>query len=106
MEVNLKDVAGTAEKVISDVMRVEPMIAGAVGMLVPGAAPIVAMVQPEIVMLAPFILRALDQLKMGNNGDALSSVFQMIQHLTAGQPNAPVLSDGTDGLDASKDGSG
>jgi hypothetical protein len=94
--------AAVAEKAVEAVMKVEPMIATGVGMFVPGAAPIIAMVQPWIVMAAPFLERALTDLSNGNNGDVLSSFFELIQHISKGQPNSPILSDGVP--DASQGG--
>ena len=90
--VDLSSVAGTADTVIKDVMKVEPAIISAVGMFVPGAAPIAALVQPWIVTVVPFIEKALENIQAGNNGDAFSSIFELIQHITAGQPNSSALS--------------
>lgn len=84
--------AAIAEKAVEAVMKVEPMIATGVGMFVPGAAPIIAMVQPWLVLAAPFLERALTDISSGNNGDALSSFFELIQHISKGQANSPILS--------------
>jgi len=84
--------AAAAEKVVESVMKVEPMIATGVGMFVPGAAPIMAMVQPWLVLAAPFLERALNDVAAGNNGDVLSAFFELIQHVSKGQPNSPILS--------------
>lgn len=92
MVVDVKGVAGQADTIIKDVMKVEPAVISAVGMFVPGAAPIAAMVQPVILMAVPFIERALEDLVAGNNGDIFQSVIQLIQHVTSGQPNSPILS--------------
>jgi len=85
---SVPEMAGAAEQVVKDVMRVEPMIAGIAGMFVPG----LSLVQPWIVMLAPYLERALDDVSKGNNGDVLSSLIELIQHITKGGPNSPVLS--------------
>jgi hypothetical protein len=84
--------ASTAETVIQDIMKVEPMVISAVGMFVPGAAPIAAMVQPIILMAVPYIERALDDIAKGNGGDILSALIELVQHVSAGQPNSPILS--------------
>lgn len=84
--------AATADVVIKDIMKVEPAVISAVGMFVPGAAPIAAMVQPMILMAVPFIEKALEDLAAGNNGDVFASILQLIQHISAGQPNSPILS--------------
>jgi len=64
-------------------------------MFVPGAAPIVAIVQPEVMLAAPFIENALKAIAAGNNGDVMTSFIQLLQHMTPGQPNASALSNGT-----------
>lgn len=79
--------AAAAEKVVESVMKVEPMIAGIAGMFVPG----MSMVQPWIVMLAPFLERALNDLATNNNGDVLAAFLELVQHVTKGQPNASPL---------------
>ena len=91
MVVDIKGIAGEADTIIKDVMKVEPAVISAVGMFVPGAAPIAAMVQPAILMAVPFLERALEDIVAGNNGDVFQSVIQLIQHITAGQPNSPIL---------------
>lgn len=92
--------AAAAEAVIENVMKVEPMIAGIAGMFVPQ----VALIQPWILMVAPYLERALKDVSNSNNGDALSGMLELIQHISKGQPNSTVLAQ--DGLDASKVGSG
>lgn len=91
MEVSVTGIADTAEKAVESVMKVEPMIAGAVGMFVPGAAPIVAMVQPWIVLAAPYLERALTDIGASNGGDVLNAFLELMQHVSRGQPNSPVL---------------
>lgn len=83
--------AAVAEKAIEAVMKVEPMIASGVGMFVPGAAPIVASVQPWIVLAAPYLERALDDIAKGNSGDVLGAFIDLMQHISKGSPNAQVL---------------
>jgi hypothetical protein len=79
--------AATAEKVVEQVMRVEPMVAGIAGMFVPG----LSLVQPWIVMAAPFLERALTDIAANNGGDVLSAFMELLQHVSSGQPNSPVL---------------
>lgn len=83
--------AKVAETVVQDVMKVEPTVATIASMFLPEAAPVVAMVQPEVMLAAPFIENALKALASGNNGDVLGSFVQLLQHLTPGQPNSPIL---------------
>lgn len=85
------EVAATAEKVVEGFMKVEPIVM-TVSSFVPGAAPIMAFVHPAVVAAAPFIEQALNDLATGNNGNAFTAMIQLIQHLTAGQPNSPILS--------------
>jgi hypothetical protein len=84
-------IAATAETVVEGIMKVEPTVATIASMFVPGAAPIVAMIQPEVMLAAPFIENALKSLAAGNNGDVLSAFIQLLQHLTPGQANSPIL---------------
>lgn len=79
--------AAKAESVIENVMKVEPTVAGIAGMFVPG----MALVQPWIVMAAPFLERALNDIATSNGGDVLTAFLSLIQHISAGQPNAVVL---------------
>jgi hypothetical protein len=94
MENKMTDIAGmaaTAEKVVEGVMKIEPMLVTGLGMFVPGAAPIVAVVQPAVAMAAPFVEQALTALAKNNGGDAFAAFVALLQHLTPGLPNSPVL---------------
>ena len=91
MDINLGAIAGEAEKAVEAVMKVEPMIATGVGMFVPGAAPILAMVQPFIVLAAPYLERALTDIAANNGGDALTALIELVQHVSKGQPNSAAL---------------
>jgi hypothetical protein len=79
--------AATAEKVVESVMKVEPMVAGIAGMFVPG----LSLVQPWIVMAAPFLERALNDIAANNGGDILSAFMELMQHVSKGQPNSGAL---------------
>ena len=79
--------AAAAEGVVKEVMKVEPMVAGIAGMFVPG----MAIVQPWILLIAPYLEQALDDLSKGNNGDALAGILQLIQHISKNGPNSPIL---------------
>jgi hypothetical protein len=89
---DLPTVAAEAETVIKDVMKVEPMIISGIGMFVPGAAPITAMIQPMILMAIPFVERALEDIQKNNSGDIFEAVIELIQHVSVGHPNSPTLS--------------
>ena len=79
--------AAAAEHAIEGVMKVEPMVAGIAGMFIPQ----VALVQPWILMVAPYLERALDDVSKSKNNDALMGIIALIQHISKGQPNSPVL---------------
>lgn len=91
MDVDVKGIAQTAENLFEGFMKVEPFIMMA-SSFIPGAKPVMAVLHPAVVAAAPFIEKALDQLAAGNNGDALTAFIQLIQHITANQPNAQALS--------------
>jgi hypothetical protein len=88
----LAGIASTAETVIEDILKVEPTVATIAGMFVPGAAPVVAMVQPMILAAAPFVEKALSDLASGNSGDLMESFIQLLQHLSPAHANSPILS--------------
>ncbi len=89
---DVKSVAMETEKVFEGVLKVEPTIATIVGMFVPGAAPIMAVVQPAVLAAAPFVEKALNDLAAGNNGDLMEAFIQLLQHLSPSHPNSPILS--------------
>lgn len=89
---DIASAAGAAETAVEEVMKVEPMVATGVSMLVPGAAPIVATVQPFVVMAAPFLERALTSIAAKNGGDAFGALLDLLNHISPGRPNSPVLS--------------
>lgn len=90
---DIKTVAATAEQVVESVMKVEPTVATMAGMFVPGAAPIVAMVQPWILGLIPYLERALNDVAAGNGGDLMGAGIEVLQHISKGHPNSPALSE-------------
>jgi len=93
MDMNtVKVLAQQGDALFQKFMEVEPTISTIASVIVPGAAPVVALVQPELLVLAPVIEKALEDLAAGNNGNAASGVLQLIMHLTKGLPNAPALS--------------
>lgn len=87
VDVNVQEMAGAASQTMKSVMSVEPMMAGIAGMFVPQ----VALVQPWVLMIVPYLEKALDNIAASNNGDALAAIIDLIQHLTAGQADAPAL---------------
>lgn len=89
---DIPEMAGKAEKIVEEIARVEPMLAGITKLFVPGAAPIVTAVQPMIALALPFIERALENIAAEKNGDALAAFAELISHLSKGLPNSPALS--------------
>ena len=87
----ISSMATATETVVEDVMKVEPTVATIASMFIPGAAPIVAMIQPEVLLAAPFVENALKSLAKGNGGDVMTSFIQLLQHLMPGQPNSAIL---------------
>jgi hypothetical protein len=96
MIMDTKSAAASAEQVVEGVMKVEPVVATIASMFVPDAAPIVAVVQPAVLLAAPFVENALKALADGNGGDAMGAFIQLLQHLTPGHPNAAGLGEVTD----------
>jgi hypothetical protein len=90
---DVQTMATTTEKVIEGVMKVEPTIVGISSMFVPGMAPIAAMVQPWVLTAVPYIERALNDIASSNNGDLFASFIELLQHVSKGGPNSPVLSE-------------
>lgn len=89
--VDVSGIAANVEKGIEAAMKIEPTVASMAGMFVPGAAPIVAMVQPWIVFAAPYLERALNDVASNNGGDVMSAVIEVLQHVTKGMPNSSAL---------------
>ncbi len=89
---SISEAAATAEKVVETVMKVEPTIVGVSSMFVPGAGPVLAMVQPWVITAVPFIEKALNDIAAGNNSDLFSAFIELLQHVSKGGPNSPILS--------------
>lgn len=86
---SIQVIAQEADKIFDAIMKIEPTAASVASMFVPGAAPVVAMVQPELLLLAPAIDKALEDLAAGAN--PLQAVAELMMHITKGMPNAPAL---------------
>lgn len=88
------DIAGaaaTAEKVVEEVAKLEPTLAGMASVFVPGAAPVVAAVQPIISLALPYVERALNDIAASNGGDLMAAFAELLGHLSKGLPNSQVL---------------
>ena len=83
---DVKTIAADAEKIVEGIVRIEPF-ASTIASFVPGAAPVMAIVHPAVVALAPLIEKALLDIAAGNNVDAISAFILMAQHITKGFPN-------------------
>lgn len=90
--VDIQEIANETEKVIEAVMKVEPIIM-TMSSFVPGAKPVMAIVHPAVVAMAPFIEKALTDIASGNNGDAFAAFITMLQHISKGQPNTTLLAE-------------
>jgi hypothetical protein len=88
---DLKSVAGAAGNVVTEIEKFEPTAANMVSMFVPGAAPIVAIVQPWAPLVLAYAERALSDIASDNNGDLPAALVDFINHIRAGKPNAPAL---------------
>lgn len=86
------EIAATTEKVIENVMKVEPTLVGVSSMFIPGAGPVLAMVQPWVLTAVPFVEKALTDIASGNNTDLFSAFVELLQHVSKGGPNSAVLS--------------
>jgi hypothetical protein len=89
---DLKSIATTAQGVVQSIERFEPTAATVASMVIPNAAPIVAMVQPWAPLVLGFAERALDDIANNNGGDLPGALVDFLNHITAGKPNAPTLS--------------
>ena len=89
---DVQTTATAIEKSVEGFMKIEPTIATVASMFVPGAAPVVAMVQPEILIAIPFVEQALRNIAAGQNMSGASAIFELIKHLMPGESNAPALS--------------
>lgn len=89
-----KEVAGEAGAIIAEIAKFEPWVSKIIPIIAPQAAGVV----PLIDAFAPIILataaRALGDIANGNNGDLLSAMIELFQHLDKNQPNSSVLSGG------------
>jgi hypothetical protein len=83
--------AAAVEKGVEAFASVEPTIATVTGMFVPGAAPIMALVQPWAPVALNFLERALNDIASSNNSDLFGSFVELLQHISKGGPNSPAL---------------
>lgn len=91
----MTDVTGmatTAEGILETLMRFEPMAATIIGAVVPGAAPVMMAVQPEIALIMPGIEKALTDVGTGHPENLIGTLVEFLQHIMPGQPNSPILS--------------
>ena len=83
--------AATADKVVKEIAKIEPTIAGVTGMFVPGAGPFIALAQPWIATGLSYLDRALADIAAKNGGDMAKAFLELLNHLTSGQPNSAAL---------------
>lgn len=85
---SIESAASAADKVLDEIIRVEPTIAGIAGVFVPD----VSLAQPYILAVLPALDKALEAVAAGNGGDMVGAVAEIFKHLLPGQPNSPILS--------------
>jgi len=77
-----------AEKILEQIMAVEPEIAAVVGVFVPG----IGVIQPWILALAPAMENAMKALVAGDNVSMVDALAMLAKHMLPGLPNSPTLS--------------
>ena len=88
MTFDLAATAATAETVVEDIMKIEPIVANVAGAFVPG----VSAVQSMLMMAAPFVENALKAVAASNGGNTLMAMLEVLNHMTPGMPNSAILS--------------
>lgn len=86
----IESVAGTADNIVKEIAKVEPMIAAG-AQFIPGAGPFIAIAQPWIPAILSAADRALADIAAGNNGDLFQAFLDLLNHMTAGRTAAPAL---------------
>ncbi|GAC1325880.1 MAG: hypothetical protein NVSMB28_21240 [Collimonas sp.] len=87
----IAEIATETDKVVKSIASIEPTVAAVIGMFVPGAAPVVALVQPWAPMALNFLDRALQDVAASNGGDIMAAFIELMQHVSKGGPNSPAL---------------
>lgn len=95
-ELNFRTIAGEAEKVVEAVAKVEGPILAGVGMFVPGASPITAVLSHVLPLVIPDIERALSDIANSNDGDIFETMIEFVNHIRSGKPNSAALSGGVE----------
>lgn len=85
------DGIATAEKVVETVSKIEPTVATVTGMFIPGAAPILALVQPWAPVALSFLEKALQDIASNNTTDLGGAFVELLQHISKGAPNSSAL---------------
>ena len=88
---DIRTLAADAEKVVEAIDRVDGPILAGVGMFVPGAAPITAVLQRVLPLIYPDIEKALMQIAQGNEGDLFDTMLEFVNHIRSGKANSPAL---------------
>jgi hypothetical protein len=85
--------AATAEKVVEAIAKVEGPILTGVSIFVPGAAAVTVPLQTILPLIIPDIEKALNDISAGTYSDIFMVAREFVQHITAGLPNSPILSE-------------
>ena len=101
MNTTIASAAGTAESVLEAVMKVEPTLATMASMF--GGSVVasgVAIVQPEIMFLIPFLENALKQIAGTSDiSGQIGAVIDLAKHLVPGKTNSPALAPTAQAID-------
>jgi hypothetical protein len=89
----VQDVAQKAEAGLEAAVKVEESAAPIISIFVPQ----MSLVQPWIILLAPFLERALNDIASNNGTDLFNAIPELIQHVSKGMPNSPALNIQTEG---------
>lgn len=104
--VDVKTIAGDAEKIVQELGSIEPWLATIIPIVVPAAAPAMPLVNAFAPVILTFAARALGDIATANGGDLPAALIELFQHVSKGQPNSPTLSGQiTAGPSASQQGS-
>lgn len=104
MTVDFREMAGSAEKVVEAIAKVEAPILAGVGMFVPGASPITSVLSHVLPLVIPDIEKALNDIAAGNDGDIFDTMLEFVNHIRQGKPNSAALSNGSAASDLNEAG--
>lgn len=90
--IDFRAAAAEVEKGVEALAKVEGPILTGVGMFVPGASPITAILSHVLPLVIPDIERALTDIANSNDGDIFDTMLEFVNHIRAGKANSAALS--------------